>query len=121
MSYTSRHTGPNLTPEERDVQAALRRYSDDPNQGATDAEWTPTAMLYRAYVIWLAQHRWRFDPDAPDRLTPRQFGRAIRRVFPNVSRCHRSYHGQAQWGYSHIIGPESLCSSWLDPTAGWID
>lgn len=113
MSYTSRYTGPDLTPEERDVADALRHYSDDPVKGATTVDFVPTALLYSAYLLWMAQHHWRYDPEAPARLTPRQFGRAVRRNFPLASRCRRSHSGRQRWGYSGIVGPESLPSMWI--------
>jgi len=108
MGYTSRYNGPDLTPEERDVAEALRRYSDRADKGANTSEWTPTALLYRAYRYWRAEHRWRFDPDAPVLLTVRQFGRAVRRLFPSATRCRRSYNGRQQWGYCRLVGPESV-------------
>jgi hypothetical protein len=110
MGYTSRCKAPTLTPEEQDVAAALRAYSDDPAQSATHADWVPTTLLLRTYRHWLAVHRWRFDPDAPERLTPRQFGRAVRRVFPRVQRCKRSVAARQQYGYKQLVGPESIRS-----------
>jgi hypothetical protein len=109
MPYTSRQAGPNLTPEEMDAATALRRYHA---KGATQFDWTPTAVLYRAYRDWWAEHRWQsqFDPEAPARLTRRQFGRAVRRVFPSAHRRRRTFHGRQQWGYAGILGP------WSTPT-----
>lgn len=107
MLYTSRYAGPDLTPEEQHVAASLRGYSDDPAAGATAADWVPTWLLLHAYWRWRAKHRWRFDPDAPDRLTLRQFGRAVRRIFPHAQRCRRRYCGRSAWGYAHLSGPDS--------------
>ncbi len=81
MPYTSRETGPILTDEERDVAASLCDYS---TEGTTGRDWTPIASLWRCYCDWWAVHRWRIDPDAPDKLTLRQFGHAMRRIFPGV-------------------------------------
>lgn len=104
MPYTSRHAG-KLTDEERDVAAALVNYS---TAAATGFDWTPTAALWQAYLDWLARHRWRFDPDAPARLTRRQFGHAVRRVLPGVQRRKRSSAGRPQWGFARLTGPLSI-------------
>ena len=111
MSYTSRYAGPVLLPEEEDVHAALSSYT---SEGATRADWVSTDALWCAYRNWRALHRWRFDPDAPTPLTHRQFGRAIRRVFPNAERCFRTYHGERRWGYCYLRGPESIRSAWME-------
>ena len=105
--YTSRDNSPVLLPEERDVQAALAEYI---TEGATEADWVASYMLYSIYLRWRGEHRWRYDPDHPERLTRRQFGRAIRRVFPDVKRCRRRYHGKQAWGYCGLFGPESTRS-----------
>lgn len=111
MPYTSRENSPVLTAEELDVKAALSEYS---SEGASWADWVPTAILLRLYRSWLARYRWQFEPGAPDPLTYRQFGRAICRVFPDADRCRRSYHGRkCRWGYCRIIGPDSVQSAWL--------
>jgi hypothetical protein len=105
MPYTSRCAAPELTVEEKDVAAALRRY------GSTNAigfDWTPTAALWRTYLDWWAIYRWRYDPNAPPRLTRRQFGRAVRRIFPGAERRKRSFQAKQQWGYACLIGPWSV-------------
>ena len=105
MPYTSRHAGPSLTVEEQDVQQALAGYTA---AGTTQFDWTPTAALWLAYRNWWAANRWRYDPDAPPRLTVRQFGWAVRRIFPGIDRCKRSYHGSRQWGFAYLAGPLSV-------------
>jgi hypothetical protein len=112
MPYTGRFDGPRHTPEERDVAAALKAYSDDPRKGATAADWVPTAALYQTYRRWFAHHCWRRSPDEPRLLTLRQFGRAVRRVFPLAWRCYRYRTSKSHVrGYAGLIGPESLTSS----------
>jgi hypothetical protein len=110
MAYTSRYDGPDPTPEEREAKAALAHYTDDPAQGVSTSHWIPTALLYRSYLSWRASKYQRFNLDAPDKLTARQFGRALRRIFPRAIRRKRSYHGQQQWGYSHLHGSNSVLS-----------
>lgn len=110
MTYTSRHNGPDLTPEEQDARTALVDYT---SEDATCADWVPTTVLYRIYRHWRGANRWRHDPEAPPPLTPRQFGRAIRRLFPAATRCRRRYHGKEHYGYCHITGPECIHSTWL--------
>jgi hypothetical protein len=108
VPYTSRNAGP-LTAEERDVQAALRSYA---GSGA-GTDWVPTAVLYRAYRLWFAQqNRPSFDPLGPARLTPRQFGAALRRVFPLIRRVRRREAKRLRWGYAGLSGPLSLRSEW---------
>ena len=90
MTYTSRNTGP-LLPQEQDVRAALKHFE------ACDLSrehWITVATLWRAYVTWWAVQRWDWkrDPTFPGqypRLTPRQFGHAVRRVFPGARRERR--------------------------------
>ena len=110
MAYTNRYDGPDLTPEEQDLAAALRDYSDRPEDGASGATWVPTEVLRRLYMHWRGWHRWRYDPEAPARLTKRQFGRAVVRVFPNAARRRRRASGRLQWGYAHLIGPDAMHS-----------
>lgn len=110
MSYTSRRTEPELTPEEQDVATALSDYSDQPADGACPAVWVPTEQLYRLYMLWTAEHRWRRGMGGVDRITRRQFGRALPRVFPLATRCRRRNCGRNAWGYSHLIGPDARCS-----------
>lgn len=105
MAYNSRATGP-LTQEERDVQAALARHGCT-TDGATSRDWTPVAILWRLYRDWYAQHRWD-DTDAM-LLTRRQFGRAVRRLFPGVRRCKRAVACRnRQWGYAFLAGGFSI-------------
>lgn len=98
MAYTSRYAGPDLTAEEREVQAALRGYS---SSGAARTDWVPTSALWQAYCAWrLQQHQRRFDPDRPPKLTINQFGRALRRVFPGIERHRRESNKRARtYGY----------------------
>jgi hypothetical protein len=105
MPYTSQYNGPDLTQEEIDVRASLRRYS---TAGASQFDWVPVAVLFRAYRNWCALHRWQNDPDAPQKLTVRQFGRAVRRVFKTIRPRKRTYHGNQQWGYAGLIGDDSI-------------
>lgn len=104
MRYTSRSCGP-LTPEERDVQLALTRHGCA-TDGATSRDWTPIAVLYQRYRTWYAeQNRWHYDPDVPALLTRRQFGHAIRRVYPGVRRCKRAVAARKKcWGYAFLAG-----------------
>lgn len=104
MPYTSREDGPALTPEERDVRTALAAYG---TAGASCCDWCPTAALRQAYHDWHARTYWRGESDVPPRLTVRQFGRAVRRVFPGVQRRKRAY-GKRQWGYAGLTGPMSV-------------
>lgn len=87
MPYTSPIAGLNLTAEERDVAAALAGYTA---AQATPHDSVPTAALWRAYRDWWDCHRWRHDPEALPRLTVRQFGRAVRRLFAGIRRYRRS-------------------------------
>lgn len=104
MPYTSRHTGA-FTPEERDVQAALVDYS---TAGTTSLDWSPATILYRRYLDWYARTYWA-EPDCPLPLRVRQFGRAIRRLFPAVKRCKRAAaRRKRQWGYAFLVGPYSV-------------
>jgi hypothetical protein len=105
MPYTSRCAAPELTVEEMDVAAALRRYG---SAGAIGFDWTPSAALWQTYLDWWAIHRWRYDPNAPPRLTRRQFGRAVRRVFAGAERRKRSFQAKRQWGYARLVGPWSV-------------
>jgi len=105
VPYTSRFGGPDLIPEEHDVATALAAYA---RAQATFRDWVPTSALWRAYCDWRACYRWRRDDEQAPALTVRQFGRAVRRVFPGVHRCKRSFHGKQQWGYATLCGPESV-------------
>jgi hypothetical protein len=97
-TYSSRGTGP-LTREELDVRDALTAYT---TTGATTRDWIIIAELWSVYTRWWARHRreWVFpliDGQYP-RLTVRQFGRAVQRVFPGIERVRRRrQHG--------LIGP----------------
>jgi hypothetical protein len=89
MRYTSRHDGP-LVPQEKDVALALRDYA--PSRAKSD--WVPASTLWSRYVTWWAGHRWQWhrDPTFPGhypRLSKRQFGAAVRRVYPGVRRVRR--------------------------------
>jgi len=106
MPYTSRADGP-LTAEEQDVAEALADYTTD---GATRADWVPTSVLLGVYRAWLAEHHWRREWDDPDRLTPRQFGRALGRVYPRAEHCRRIYQGVQCRGYAWLRGPLSARS-----------
>jgi hypothetical protein len=106
MPYTGRYAGPELTPEEQDVRAALFAYSP---QDASEFEWVPVSVLYRVYCDWWARKHWRYDPDQYARLSIMQFGRAVRRVYRrSLRRCKRSFHGRQQWGYANMRGPLSV-------------
>ena len=105
MPYNSRHCGP-LTSEERDVKAALARCGCT-TEGATSRDWTPATIIYQRYRNWHAEHRWQYDPDHL-LLSRRQFGRALRRVFPAVQRRKRAVtRRKRQWGYAFLAGPYS--------------
>ncbi len=110
MRYTSRNRGPALAPEERDAKAALRAYVVTGDA----TEWTPTATLYGVYRRWHAEQdqRCRNDPERPDRLTPRQFGAALRRVFPLACRVRRRVAKRLLWGYAGLSGPLTIRSAW---------
>ena len=104
MAYNSRVTGP-LKPEERDVQMVLARYSTD---AAAHRDWVPFIALWRLYLGWWGQYEYREDRDHP-RLTRKQFGYAVRRVFPEARRSKRAVaRRQRQWGYAFLIGPYSV-------------
>ncbi len=88
LTYTMRERGP-LVPQELDVARALDGYEACPH-GPT--AWVPTATLWDAYTRWWGANRWTWnhdvtDPDRYPRLTPKQFGRAVRRLFPGVNSC----------------------------------
>jgi len=109
MRYTSRATGP-LTTEERDVRAALKSYAG--SGGRTD--WVPASCIQRVYRTWHAQqNRPSFDPLGPARLTMKQFGRAVCRVYPGVRRVRRRVCKRNTWGYAGLAGPLSLKSEWV--------
>jgi hypothetical protein len=100
MPYHSRRAGP-LTGEERDAKAALVGCGCM-TEGATCHDWTPAAVIYQRYRTWHAEHCWQYDPDHP-LLTRRQFGRAMRRVFPAVQRRKRAAgRRKRQWGYAFL-------------------
>ena len=80
MTYTSRYNEQQLTVEEGCVLSALQEYTDERIEGATDADWVPTTTVLQTNRTWYAKHLWRWDYDRPERLTLRQFGRAVRRV-----------------------------------------
>jgi len=105
MAYTSRYDGPELTVEESTAAASVFDYG---TVRATNYDWTPAVCLWRSYCDWWAANRWRYDPNSPPKLTRRQFGRAVRRLFPSVRRRKRSFQGRPQWGYAGLIGPESV-------------
>jgi hypothetical protein len=107
--YTSRQTGP-LTREERDVAEALVGHCTA--VGGTERDWIPLADEYAAYVRWwLREHgHWRTGPAYSERypiLTPRQFGAALRRVFPAIKPMKRILlRGQPRvWGYVGLRHP----------------
>lgn len=107
MSYTSRYDGPDLLPEERDVKAALARCC---MPSSSDSDWTPITPLYLAYV---RRHLERFQTrealDDHPKLTRRQFGHALRRVYPGIRRCKRAASFRRKcWGYAGLSGPFSI-------------
>ena len=102
MPYDSRSTGP-LTPEERDVQAALARYC---TPSKSDRDFTPVEPLYRLYVNrHLECYQSLQARDDHPLLSRNQFGHALRRVFPGTRRCKRAVaRRKRQWGYVFLTG-----------------
>jgi hypothetical protein len=100
-----------LTPEEEEVlQALAPLYTDDPERAALD-DFTPTRVLYRAYLDYVN----RFDhlPGDPEVLTQHQFGAAIRRAFAELGdhsdyRVQRTVKGRRVWGFLGITGPGTV-------------
>lgn len=106
MPYTGRNCAPELTPEEKDVKKALSAYS---TADASGFDWVAVAELYRRYCDWRLRAYQKYDPDGYPLLTIRQFGRAVRRVFPKLNRLHRrSFQGVQLWGYAGLRGPDSI-------------
>jgi hypothetical protein len=104
-----------LTPEEEDVQRALKDYTDDFDLVDEVHDFVPTRILYETYLAFIHQSR-RF-PDDPETLTLRQFGAALLRVFPNLaetdwtgesSRRRHMVDGRREWGYLGLRGPRSV-------------
>jgi hypothetical protein len=101
-TYSSRSTG-QLTAEELDVKAALRSYIVSKDRH----DWVAVATLWALYVHWWASNRWQWqrDPLFPGhypKLRKRQFGYAVRRVFPGVDRKRRVVSGQPKYGYRRL-------------------
>jgi len=111
MVYTCHETGRVLSAIELDLARALAQYT----RGVA-THWTPGDRLYAVYVAhyrqrntWMVfEERWRFDPCAWPPLTIRQFGFALRRVFPGVSRYRRWIGNKRVYGYRGIGGPCSI-------------
>lgn len=100
-AYSSRATGP-LTREEIDVRAALAgTYTID---GAARTDRIPAADLWNRYTDWWAANRWQWrnDPTFPGRyrkLSRKQFGAAVRRVFPCVRRERPMFRRRRYYAY----------------------
>jgi len=101
-----------MAPEEVDVLAALKLYTDNTEDGRADLfDFVSTKVLYERYIKHYDQ--WVDTWDAPERLSIRQFGAALRRVFPELEsdetrRVRRRYAGRMAWGYIGMKGPESI-------------
>lgn len=137
MPYTGRERG-SLTGQELEVKEALHFYYPDINSDSRI--WTPLTVLYAAYLRhWQAckKRGWRREsmngvllspPVDPKPLRLNQFGRVIRRVFPNASKVRRVVREavrtliaddpqrvtlrtrwRVRWGYT-LAGPMALHS-----------
>lgn len=69
--------------------------------------------LYQEYLNYILRYEWS-EPagEIPDRLTPTQFGAALRRVFDmggeRDRKTHKRVNGKQVWGYWGVKGPRSL-------------
>ena len=110
MVYTCHETSERLTAIELDAARALAVYT-----AGSDTNWTPADKLYAAYLAHYQQcngwmmfdERWKCDPCAWPPLTVRQFGYALRRLFPTAKRYRRWTGGKRVYGYTGIKGPWS--------------
>lgn len=119
MAYpTKRSSKPDeLLPEEQEVVAALSAYETVfDNDDISLDEFVTTHDLYETYRRHaLAVHSQPgfgvADPEeAPIILAQRQFGAAIRRVWPGIEayKVYRMKDGRRQWGFVGVRGPESI-------------
>lgn len=94
------------------MQRALKDYRWEPTR--TKA-FTPTEVLYRLYREYIGSFTYR-DPEVTE-LSKRQFGAALRRVYPfdeegpDPYRVYRTVHGKRCWGYLGLVGPETIETS----------
>jgi len=98
-----------LTPEEVDVQQALKAYTVAEDLSFS-ADWVSTTQLYETYRRWFEKRPW--FPDDPELLTVREFGAALRRVFPvfeedDERRLQVTINGKRIWGFTGVSGPGS--------------
>src|SRR5665213_148728 len=98
------------TKHEKDVRAALKDYEACPQTGEN---WIPAKVLWRKYTNWWTAHRRhsKDDPTLPGRyprLTPGQFGRALRRICPGIQRVRkeRLRIGKRVYGYRGVRAAE---------------
>jgi len=81
---------------------------EDPEDLPDEVVWTPTQVLYDAYLKWLPVNA----PSATP-LSESYFGRAMHRVLgvePALKQFRR-YHGKRCWGYVGVKGPGSIIVS----------
>lgn len=118
MPYESRRCrkAETLTAEETEVEKALVHYETVLDNGDIDlTEFVPTRVLYATYRHFRADRLARcsqyvVDPDLePVPLTVRQFGAALRRVWPDMEAYHvrRRCHGVQVRGFVGVRGPDS--------------
>lgn len=103
-AYSSRATGP-LTHEEIDVKSALSSYT---TAGASRADRVRASVLWKIYCDWWAANRWRwkrpYDTVMGEypRLSRKQFGAALRRVFPGLVRERFMFKRKRYYTYTHL-------------------
>ena len=97
-----------LTPEEIDVQTALKDYTVL-ETFSFPTEWVASAKLYDTYLTWFNK-RLSVNGDA-ELLKVREFGAALRRVFPQLEDdderrcCLTPPNGKRQLGFLGMRGP----------------
>jgi hypothetical protein len=99
-----------LTPEELDVQEALKVYKTV-DHGADYFDWVSSDQLYETYRAYFNSRL--HQPDDPELLKIREFGAALRRVFPEFEddderRVKVTINGKRRWGFTGINGPGSV-------------
>lgn len=123
MTYDLREHRKNpdyLTPEEFEVQAALKEagYKWDENELRS---FIPTRVLYQVYRRHIAGKTYR-HLDGVEDLTLSQFGAALGRIYPGLNergdtrdsrgrprsmrRVKRRWRGVSAWGYVGFTGPD---------------
>ena len=109
-----------LLPEELEVAQALREYETVLDDGDIPLnEFVTIHDLHKAYLVHYAISHTRskfaaMDPEeVPVKLSHRQFGVALRRVWPGIEayKVYRMVNGKRRWGFVGVRGPESITVS----------